>query len=133
MKRILITTPLTSLSVLPAAFGGIGDTYHCDMVENVAYKKDAIQQYIRDRFTFRWKKEGIVFGKGSYFNEHTASIIRDYSERDSFSGGDDYDRINFVRGRFRYVTLMNTDKEQTDELGVAEARIIIANCSKFDD
>ena len=133
MKRILLTTLLTCLSAPPAAFSGVGDTYYCDMVESAGYKKDAIERYKPGRFTFRWNKGEIVFGKGGYFSESTWVISNDWSVLNRFDGGGEYNRIAFVDGRFRFVGLLNGTKEQADELGSSEVRFIIANCSKFDD
>ena len=134
MKRILITTLLACLSTPPAAFSGIGDTYYCDIVEDAGYKKGKIERYKPGRFTFCWNKGEIVFGKGSTFFDGTSVISNEFSNIDQFDAATgQWDRITFVDGRFRYVSLLNGTKEQADELGFPEASIIIANCSKFDD
>ena len=133
MKRILKTTLLACLSVSHAAFGGIGDTYYCDVVEHVTYEKDAIQRYKPDRFTFRWNKNEIVFGKGGYFADSTAPISSDWSARNIFSGGKDHERLFFFDGRLRYVSAFFGTKEQADKMGFHEMRTIIADCSKFND
>ena len=133
MKRILLTTLLACLSTPPAAFSGIGDTYYCDMVEQAGYRKDVIQRYQRERFTFRWAETEIVFGKGGYFNEHKLWIEADYDSQEVFYAGSNYSLVTFVEGRFRYTRQSIATKETEDEKGNSEAMFIIANCSKFDD
>ena len=134
MKRILITTLLTCLSVPPAAFGGIGDTYYCDEVERVGYARDAIVRYKTERFTFRWNKDEIVFGKGSVWSDFTLPIRPGFnlSRTNKFVARGLLYTIMFADGRFRSVYTNLTSVEELDKDRL-EAQIVIANCSKFDD
>ena len=134
MKRTLIITLLACLSASPAAFGGIGDSYYCAMVEQATFQKGAIEQYKPDRFTFRWKEGEIVFGKGSFLGGKSSLITADHSSQNTFFSESEQDNIKFLDGRFRYARLSIASKELIDESeNRAELIFITANCEKFDD
>ena len=130
MKPILLTALLTCLSVSPAAFGGIGDTYYCDMVERAGFDSGERVRFELQRFTFRWKKDEIVFGKGGYFNNATLPIRENYNSTNTFTSGHSYDVLVFLDGRFRYSIVSPLE---TDFGLMPEIKWILANCSKFDD
>ena len=111
------------------AKAGIGDTYFCDVKEWNAVKDGKVVSYMPQRFMFQWKSDQIVFGKGGYFEDAKMPLIRDshFPSLETFTARDKWSSLQFVEGRFRYVTFNNCSMPCDGD----EVAFLVADCSSF--
>ena len=109
---------------------GVGDTYYCVTKYSSGILRDKLVNFEPEKFTFQWKKDQIVFGKGSHWEGVSMKVASRYGSAEEFRAEDLFSTIYFVEGRFRYASVSNHNPEVA-LYPLSEVKFEVADCSKF--